>query len=53
MPKADKTIDEAKAYAETLTDHGDAKLFMELFNEGKFDIIRGHFPDFYETKGGK
>lgn len=46
-----KTKADAEKFAATLTMPGDADLFLDLFEKGQEDTIRGHFPDFYK-KGG-
>lgn len=46
-----KTLNDAEKFAATLEHEGDAELFLEMFNKGQEDMIRGHFPAFYgDTK---
>ena len=42
-----KTMVEARAFANTLSNVGDHELFLDLFERGEYATINGHFPAFY------
>ena len=42
-----KTMVEARAFANTLSNVGDHELFLDLFDRGEYATINGHFPAFY------
>lgn len=46
-----KTLEQAQEFARTLTDAGDAEVFIDLFNSQQLGTLHGHFPTFYGDEG--